>query len=495
MRITPANKPSGDIGEGGWSSQQHYIIVVLFGLEILCSAFVFILCIRSLLSYKFGLTKLEILNNGKRVPVSDNFMRTLISIISLFISTLCFSQVTKTVETIIVDSGKYEFKLQTKKDTADYSKAFRILTNQVRLNPKNAEYRYFLGYAIDRLNAEDGKGMVQLKKEMTLKASEQIEEVNRLEPVYKGELFILDPYAKLTSIWGSLAGAYLSRKLFDSARWAFSEGKRRGGFIEPILEFNRQLLNSCDKNAILVTYGDNITIPIWYLQTIENYRADISVVDANLINTVWYPKYLKSEKNLNMSFSDAIIDTIEYKQWQPQQVKIINSIDTSQKFSWELRPTYMNNYILKGDRILLDIFQKNFFKRPIYFNNNSDSTYNLFLSRYLVDEGLVNRVTTKVFNYNDSIVSVSKNLYYYNIDNIKVDDLAKSKDAIFVLNGFRWTYYNNVYHLVTQGNYEKAKELIKLMGNQFKTDKLPFTSLEVEKYFADFFQQLDKNYR
>jgi hypothetical protein len=427
--------------------------------------------------------------------VSGNFMSPFTTIISLFISTLCFSQVTTTVETVIVDSGKYEFKLQAKKDTADYSKAFRILSNQVKQNPKNAEYRYFLGYAIDRLNADDGKGMFQLKKEMTIKASEQFEEVNRLEPVYKGELFILDPYAKLTSIWGSLAEAYLNRKLADSAKWAFSEGKKRGGFIEPILEFNRQLLNSCDKNAILVTYGDNITIPIWYLQTIENFRTDITVVDANLINTIWYPKYLKAERNLKISFSDAVIDTIEYKQWQSQQVTVANPIDTTQNFSWELRPTYIDNYILKGDRILLDIFEQNFYSRPIYFNNNSDSSYNLFLSPYLVDEGLVNRVTPNIFDYRTDIVKVSKNLYTYNIDNVQKEDIAKSRDAAIVLNGFRWAYFNNVYHLVTQANYDKARELIKLMSDKFNTDKLPFTSVEVEKYFADFFYQVDKNYR
>ena len=422
-------------------------------------------------------------------------MRLFITIILILISTLSFSQVTTSVQTVILDSGKNEFKLQAKKDTADYSKAYRILTNQVRLNPKNAEYRYFFGYAIDRLNADDGKGMFQLKKEMTIKASEQFEEVNKLEPFYKGELFLLDPYAKLTSIWGSLAEAYLNRKLTDSAKWAFSEGKKRGGFIEPILDFNRQLLNSCDSNAILVTYGDNITIPIWYLQTIENYRTDITIVDANLINTIWYPKYLKFERHLNIGFSDAIIDTIDYKQWQAQLVTVTNSIDTTQTFSWELRPTYMDNYILKGDRILLDIFQQNFYSRPIYFNNNSDSSYNLFLSPYLVDEGLVNRVTTKFFDYKTDVFRVSKNLYNYNIDKVKKDDIVKSRDAAIVLNGFRWAYFNNVYYLVTQGNYDKAEDLIKTMVDKFDKNKLPFTSEDVEKYFADFFKQVDKNYR
>ncbi len=402
---------------------------------------------------------------------------------------------TTTVETVIVDSGKYEFKLQAKKDTADYSRAFRILSNQVKQNPKNAEFRYFLGYAIDRLNADDGKGMFQLKKEMTIKASEQFEEVNRLEPVYKGELFILDPYAKLTSIWGSLAESYLNRKLLDSAKWAFSEGKKRGGFIEPILEFNRQLLNSCDKNAMLVTYGDNITIPIWYLQTIEDYRTDITVVDANLINTIWYPKYLKAEQNLKMSFSDPVIDTIEYKQWQSQKVTVINSIDTTETFSWELRPTYMDNYILKGDRILFDIFQQNLFSRPIYFSNNSDSTYNLFLSPYLVDEGLVNRVIPKVIDLNSNVLTIHNNIKQYNIDKLKMDDIIKSRDAILVLNGFRWCYYNIIYNLIAQSNYNKAKELIKIMNEKFNKEKLPFTSIEAEQYFKDLFKQADKNYR
>ncbi|MGN6294274.1 MAG: hypothetical protein ACTHMV_16120 [Chitinophagaceae bacterium] len=422
-------------------------------------------------------------------------MRLFILMASIFFSTHCFAQETITIETVIIDSGKYEFRLQAKKDTPDYSKAFRILTNQVKQDPKNTEYRYFLGYTIDRLNSEDGKGIVQLKKEMTIEASEQFEEINRLEPVYKGEIFILDPYAKLTSIWGSLAQAYLNRRLVDSAKWAFSEGKRRGGFLEAILEFNKQLLNSCDKDAILVTYGDNITVPIWYLQIIENYRTDITVVDGNLINAGWYTRYLKSERNLKLSFSDATIDTIDYIRWPPQLVTVANPIDTTQKFSWELRPTYMGNYILKGDRILLDIFRQNFFSRPIYFTNSSDSSYNLFLSPYLIDEGLVNRVTSKIFDYGTDVFKVSKNLYNYNIDRIKKDDITKSSDAVFTLNGFRWVYFNNVYHLARQGNYDKAVELIKRMVDRFSKDKLPFISDDMEKYFADFFQKLDKNYR
>ena len=295
----------------------------------------------------------------------------------------------------ISDSGKIEFKKQNDAEKPDYSTAYRILKNQLKQNPNNAELHYFFGYTIDRMNAFDGSTMFELKKEKTLEASAHFETVNKLEPVYKGEIVILDPYAKLSSVWGSLAQAYLFRKLKDSAAWAFKEGKKRGAFIEPVLEYNRQLLNSCTKNAILVTSGDNITIPAWYLQEAENYRTDVTIVDASLINTSWYPKYLKNDKNLNISFSDKEIDSIDYIEFKPRYITISNPDNSNEKFTWELRPTYLNNYILKGDRILLNILKENLFSRDIYFSYNSDSTWNLFLENYFMEDGLVNKVLKK----------------------------------------------------------------------------------------------------
>ncbi len=419
-------------------------------------------------------------------------MRLLTLIILFFISTSCFSQGISD-SAIALDSGKNEFKRQAQSPTSDYSNAYKILTLQVRQNPKNAELKYFLGSTIDRMNENDAKSMFQLTKEMTLNASEQFEEVNKLEPIYKGEQYILDPYAKIESIWGSLSEAYLNRSLLDSAKWAFKEGKRRGGFIEPMLEFNRQLLNSCDENSILVTIGDDITIPLWYLQTVENLRTDITVVDANLINTVWYPKYLKHQRNLNISLSDAEIDTIDYIKWEPKKIEIIDNKDTVKKLSWELKPTYMDGYILKGDRILLDILKQNFFSRPVYFNANSDSSYNLFLTDYLIDEGLVSKINIHSIDYSKDSLIISNNFETYSIQSIKLDDIKKSKDAIFTLNQFRWSYYITIYHLMLQGRMEEAKRLTNEMVTKF--NGLPFVSDEEKQNFIRFFRQVDENYR
>jgi hypothetical protein len=215
------------------------------------------------------------------------------------------------------------------------------------------------------------------------------------------------------------------------------------------------------------------------------------VVDANLIHSNWYPKYLKSERGLKMSFPDDAIDTIDYLEWNPQIVTITDSKDTTQKFSWELRPTYLDNYILKGDRILLDILQQNFYSRPVYFSNKSDSSFNLFLSPFLKDEGLVSRVTHTIFAKGS--YEIPDNLYKYNIDTIDSMDMAKSRDAVFTLNFFRWAYFYSIQQLTTQGNYEKAKELIRIMSEKFKKDRLPFASKEVEEYFTDYFDEIENN--
>ncbi|WP_118972319.1 glycosyltransferase family 117 protein [Taibaiella koreensis] len=57
------------------------------------------------------------------------------------------------------------------------------------------------------------------------------------------------------------------------------------------------MLMSCDKNAILITYGDNDTYPLWYLQEIEGVRTDVRIINYNLLGTDWQNEQLTFKVN------------------------------------------------------------------------------------------------------------------------------------------------------------------------------------------------------
>ena len=50
----------------------------------------------------------------------------------------------------------------------------------------------------------------------------------------------------------------------------------------------RNMLESCDQNALLFTLGDNDTFPLWYMQEVEKCRTDVQVINISLLGSESY---------------------------------------------------------------------------------------------------------------------------------------------------------------------------------------------------------------
>lgn len=294
----------------------------------------------------------------------------------------------------------------------------------------------------------------------------------------------------------------------------------------------RAYLDSCEPNAILFTIGDNDTFPMWYLQEIEGYRTDIRIVNTSLLATDWYIDEMKVKSNksdaLPISFThnqyvgdkrnyclfdERTTDTLdlgttldflkddrskremkngqfvhfypsEHLKIKVDKQNIIKNKVVSPRYNDsivdEIQIKLKGGALYKNRILMLDIFNENNWKRPIYFSPGSFGADDyIWMKEYLQLDGMVYKlvpIRTKLHEGNsydmgyidtDKMYNIINKWTWGNAGSDKIyHDPETRKNAL--------SYRNNLSRLMTalieEKKFDKAEKVIQIAMKNMPID-------------------------
>jgi hypothetical protein len=280
----------------------------------------------------------------------------------------------------------------------------------------------------------------------------------------------------------------------------------------------KNYLESCAPNAILFSFGDNDTYPLWYAQEVEKVRPDIRIINTSLLGIDWYINQLRYKVNKSDSI-DVILtpqqimgSNRQYIQYNPVanvpkddyfdlyyvMKDIVGKDDNSfyfpvKKFKVPVDSAlvHKNGTVNAGDRvdpemkfelpgndmtrdqiIILNIIAANKWNRPIYFTSGYDE---LGFANYLRKDGLSYRLTPVAANRGVNIDwMLDKLMTKFSSGGAANPGVYFDEENRRHLLGIRQSFAELARELVNENRKEEAKKVIRRVDSLVPDSHVPY---------------------
>jgi hypothetical protein len=150
----------------------------------------------------------------------------------------------------------------------------------------------------------------------------------------------------------------------------FANNDRQGNYLP--WDYASNILQSCAKDAIVFTNGDNDTFPLWFIQQVDKVRTDVRVVNLSLLNTPWYIHQIKDQMHVPINLTYDEIENLH-----PMRAEDSKSI-------WRVQDQMVREIIVNS--------QANGWNPPVYFSTTVASDNRLGLEPHFILEGMAYRI-------------------------------------------------------------------------------------------------------
>lgn len=219
----------------------------------------------------------------------------------------------------------------------------------------------------------------------------------------------------------------------------------------------KDYLESCAPNAILISFGDNDTYPLWYAQEVEGIRPDVRVMIFTLLSSDWHINQMRYK--INQSDPIDVIwtaDQIQGRKRDYVRYKPMPGVSNEQYFDLY---DMMKNYVGSNDESKV---------MPVG-NDEKINTFPVHKVSVSVDKNLVKQ--NKTVNATDSVASEVR-------FEIPKDILMKNDLALLnVIAANKWKrpiYFTSAFNDLGFGSYLRkdglAYRFVPVAGNEINTD-------------------------